>query len=152
MFKETLRDPKQNLRAFMCTDCTTHLKVWYEDGADMTRAEDIREFRFTYNMLEDPHGIIWRKKEIDGKPDELYVHVAIDDGEDKSYCDAEGHRHTMPVKQAPIVVTDGIFEKKHIEALAEYFVDIAKDVEPDLVRFIHEKILAFPEDQFVSPR
>lgn len=149
MFKETITDPEQRLRAFSDTDCTEHLKVWYADGSDMAETGDICEFRLTYNAINDSHGILWRKKDVEGEAKEIYAHVGIDDGEDKRCEDLYGKDHRMPFKQATRPVLDGVFEERDVKELAEDFLRRAANIDQKVARFVYEKILAFPKEQYV---
>ena len=150
MLKETITDPEQNLRVFSDMDCTTHLRVWYKHGAPLRGAHGIREFRLIYNALADPHGILWKHKD-DGGPHDVYAHIGVDDGEDKCCIDAQGVRHRMSVKQATQPVLNGVFEQTDSRSLAHDFLSRAAHIDQDVARFVFEKILAFPQDQYVSP-
>lgn len=151
MLKETITDPEQNLRVFSDMDCTTHLRVWYTPGAPLTGARNIREFRLIYNALKDTHGILWRHMDKEGDPHDVYAHIGVDDGEDKCCYDTEGERIRMPVKQATQPVLNGVFEQTDSQRLAEDFMKRAAGIDADVARFVYEKILAFPEAQYVSP-
>lgn len=150
MLKETITDPEQNLRVFSDLDCTMHLRVWYSAGAPLVGAHGIREFRLIYNALGDPHGILWKHKD-DGGPHDVYAHIGVDDGEDKCCFDAQGVRHRMSVKQATQPVLDGVFEQTDSGRLARDFLNRAARIDPDVARFVYDKILAFPKEQYVSP-
>jgi hypothetical protein len=150
MFKESIIDTENRLRVFMDTDCTEQLKVWYVDGKKMNQPDAVCEFRLLYNVIYDPHCIAWRKKDVDGKPEEIYAHTAIDDGEDKSVFDVDGNRISFAFKQAPTLILDGVFERKNLQALADDFLKRSGYIDQKLAQFIYQKLLGFPEGQYVS--
>lgn len=148
MLRETITDPQEKLRVFSDTDCTTHLRVWYE-GSDMSDTETIREFRLVYNALEDTHGIMWRKKSEHGDH-EVFAHIGIDDGEDKVLVDMDGESHRFACKQASQPVLNGVFEASDANALADDFMGRTPNMDQGVAQFVYQKLLAFPADQFVS--
>ena len=150
MIKETITDAEQQLRVFSDTDCTTNLRVWYEPGGDMNDTAAIREFRLTYHVLTEPHGVLWRKKQDSGETREIYAHVGIDDGEDGVSVDPDGHRLRIPVKQAASPVLNGIFQATDVRELAEDFMARTSRMDQAVARFVYEKILAFPPEQYVE--
>jgi hypothetical protein len=150
MFKEAITDKNRRLRIFTDTDCTEQLKVWYNDGAEMDHPESVSEFRLVYDLTDDAHCIIWRKKGAEKNTGEIYAHVGVDDGEDKCIIDRDGNRVNFSPKQAPTLVLNGVFERKHLVQLADNFMSRTKNIDQKLAKFIYEKLLAFPEDQFVS--
>lgn len=149
MFKETITDKDRKLRVFTDTDCSEYLNVWYSDGNKMKQTDAISEIRLIYNVIDDAHCIIWKKKVTDGKTEEIYAHTGVDDGEDKFVIDGDGNKVRFSAKQAPTLVLNGVFEKKHLTALADDFLSRAKGIDKNLSKFVYDKLMAFPEKQFV---
>jgi hypothetical protein len=149
MIKETISDPEKHMRVFSDTDCTTYLKVWYEEGADMKDAQRIREFHLVYNALQDAHSILWRRKQDNGQEREVFAHTGIDDGESKTLTDRQGNKVRFSIKQSMQPVLNGVFEERDVLALARDFLDRSPNIEYGVVKFIHDKLLAFPPEQFV---
>lgn len=149
MFRETITDANEKLRVFMDTDCSEILKVWYVDGNNMKNTGAIREFRLIYNLLNDAHCLLWRRQAAGGKIEDMYAHTGIDDGEDKCVLDDDGQKTRFPFKQSPTIVLNGVFEKENLTEIAEDFLGRARHVDQELARFIHDKLLGFPEEQFV---
>lgn len=146
MFKETQVKKHEGLRIFLDTDCSENLLVWYAAGAAMKGAEGVREFRLVYNLLEDAHCIAWRKKD----EGEFFAHAGVDDGEGRSITfNGERAGGIMP-KQSPVMVLNGVFEKKDLLEVAEDFLRRAEGVDAQLARFVYDKLLSFPKEQFVS--
>ncbi len=92
------------------------LSIWLD------KDENIDSFQLTYDKYSDEHAITWRR-------DRGFLHEKIDDGEVPG-------RH----KKSPILVPDGIFPK---EPIADRFEKESRDIDPEISKFIHKKILDY---------
>ena len=92
------------------------LIVWYT-------GDEMVGFQLCYKKNNREHALTWR---ADGG----YSHNRIDDGE-----------RVFVSKMTPILVADGAFDR---ESVSQRFLAAARNLEPELAAFIHEKLKAYP--------
>ena len=92
------------------------LIVWYEED------EHIDGFQLCYDKPGTERALTWRRRSG-------YIHEKLDDGE-------------IPgrIKMTPILVPDGTFSK---DSIAEKFRQAAREIDRQIVDFVHRKILEF---------
>jgi hypothetical protein len=105
-------------------------RKWFADRAfDLivwfSPSNDVVGFQLCYLKGENEHALTWWK-------DRGFSHARIDDGEGRP--DSQ--------KMTPILVADGTMNKKDLIAM---FREKSEAIDPDLVRFITEKIEKYPQ-------
>ena len=101
------------------------LYIWYnQEGGDIVG------FQLCYNLRNDEHSLTW----IKGKG---YSHSKIDDGENRP----------GRMKQSPILLEDGVFNKKQI---ARDFKRSSKSIDVEIAEYIYSKILEFSSKKINS--
>jgi hypothetical protein len=94
------------------------LWVWFgKDGTPVA-------FQLAYGKYRDEHAIRW-------KAGRGFVHERVDDGEGAGV-----------VKQAPILVADGVFEAEHV---LQAFLALAAALPRDIVDFVAARLREHPE-------
>ena len=101
------------------TDEYFDLFVWFDE------AGAISGFQLSYDKSADERAITWQRKGG-------FMHTKVDDGEKRPTS-----------SMTPILVSDGIFDYRSI---AGRFKREAKELDPELVRFIIKKVLEFPAE------
>lgn len=106
------------------------LIVWLgaDEGPEMPTApqETVIGFQLCYNKTESPRALTWYARSG-------YSHCRVDDGESRP----------GKYKAAPILLQNGPFNKNSI---ADRFMRSSRKMDPEIARFVHEKIAAYAPD------
>jgi hypothetical protein len=113
--QQTAGEPRR--RWFNSAD--VDLIVWYDKGDSLTG------FEFYYDKSISEHAFIWRS-------DSGYIHLAVDDGEQKSM---------LNYKESPILVADGQFD---VDRIRKLFEGSSKKLPAAIVSFVKQKIEQHP--------
>lgn len=100
------------------------LIVWLGPDKRVKTEERIIGFQLCYNKTESPRALTWYSHSG-------YSHCRVDDGESKP----------GKYKAAPILLRNGPFNKNGI---ADRFLSASRKMDPDIARFVHEKIAGYP--------
>ena len=101
------------------------LWVWFgEDGAPVA-------FQLAYGKYRNEHAIRW-------KAGRGFVHQKVDDGESAGVL----------VKQAPILLADGIFDAA---AVLERFLELSAEMPWEIADFVAARLREHPEFRATSP-
>jgi len=108
------------------------LRSWYSDDYfDLIvwkdEQEEIASFQLCYNRGMDEYALTWKRPAS-------YYHQRVDDGENRP------GKH----KATPVLVPDG---KLRVQPLAERFQQESAELDPELARFVHAKLLSFPSER-----
>lgn len=96
------------------------LIVWYTDAYQ----NEITGFQLCYNKdAEEERALTWQK--MGG-----FTHAKVDSGE-TPYSN----------KMSPVLVSDGLFDK---ESVLGRFLEVSRDVDSRIVKFVESKIREFP--------
>lgn len=115
------------LTAHACRQPAGAIKRWYSDQHNdlfiwLNEAGQITAFQFSYNKSSNEHLFSWSEQHG-------YSHDRIDDGEDVY----------LQIKMSPIMVPNGAVDCVQVAAT---FLRISTALEPQLIEFIHHKLLA----------
>ncbi|MEJ5285315.1 MAG: hypothetical protein WHS77_09745 [Brevinematales bacterium] len=84
--------------------------------------DEIVEFQLSYNKKDKEKIVIW-SKEVG------FSHQAVDEGD-----------HPGKIKRSPIIVPDGIFNKKEV---LEDFIKESKNIDKKIANFVSEKLNSY---------
>ena len=98
-------------------DSYFYLFVWSDKQGVIDR------FQLCYDKSHNEHAITWKRPSS-------YYHQQVDDGENRP----------GKSKSTPILLADGMFD---FRTIAERFSKESRNIDPEIGRFVHQKILEY---------